>query len=679
MAEPEDVITDAARHATVYARALWRRHRPAPQAPRPAPLSDVVQRLDLLVTAVFGASRPIRAAQPPAPPTFLTRVFRRGHLPRTTRAVPATDGVAIWLPADLGTSDASLASRWYRVLALQQATRAQRGSADRIGDIEDPLVRDLYLLFEADAADTALAELLPGMVASVDSLRQAALLARPAPGDFPAPRRIVEDFVRTLLARRCGEPSGLPRHATPRDSLAAARRLARRLAPEPDVVRAMGPSPLLRDWWTGALRTPPVATELLPPSAGDRHPADEPEAARSARLGRRPEVREARPDEEDERDDPGAWMIPADEPHEHAEDPLGLQRPTDRDEEAAADDYADSVSELAEARLVSTPGRAKEVLLSDDPPDARQKRQVASSGDPASSFSYPEWDFRVDAYRDPGATVRALPALQGPQQWVDQTLAAHRSMLDAIRRRFEMLRAQRSKLRKQFDGDDLDLDAYIDSYADFRAGLTLTQALYQTQRPAKRHMAIMLLVDVSGSTDGWIAANRRVIDVEREALLLVCIALEGMAEPFSVQAFSGEGPQRVSVRAVKRFDEPYSNDVARRIAALEPEHYTRAGAAIRHASALLMREPAAHRLLLLLSDGKPNDVDDYEGRYGVEDMRQAVTEARLQGIFPFCLTIDRQAANYLPHVFGASQYALLSRPELLPTVLLDWMKRLVAH
>ena len=90
-----------------------------------------------------------------------------------------------------------------------------------------------------------------------------------------------------------------------------------------------------------------------------------------------------------------------------------------------------------------------------------------------------------------------------------------------------------------------------------------------------------------------------------------------------------------------------------------------------------MREPASHRLLLLLSDGKPNDVDAYEGRYGVEDMRQAVTEARLQGIFPFCLTIDRQAANYLPAVFGAHQYALLPRPELLPTVLLDWMKRLV--
>ncbi len=117
--------------------------------------------------------------------------------------------------------------------------------------------------------------------------------------------------------------------------------------------------------------------------------------------------------------------------------------------------------------------------------------------------------------------------------------------------------------------------------------------------------------------------------------------------------------------------------MARRIAMLEPQHSTRAGAAIRHAASMLMGQPARHRLLLMLSDGKPNDIDVYEGRYGVEDMRQAVTEAKLQGVSSFCLTVDKQAANCLPRVFGAGQYALLPRPELLPTVLLEWMKRLV--
>ena len=92
-----------------------------------------------------------------------------------------------------------------------------------------------------------------------------------------------------------------------------------------------------------------------------------------------------------------------------------------------------------------------------------------------------------------------------------------------------------------------------------------------------------------------------------------------------------------------------------------------------------MRQPARHRLLLLLSDGKPNDVDQYQGRYGVEDFRQAVAEAKLQGVSPFCLTIDRQAATYLPVVFGPGHYALLTRPELLPLALLDWVRRLLAE
>jgi nitric oxide reductase NorD protein len=169
-----------------------------------------------------------------------------------------------------------------------------------------------------------------------------------------------------------------------------------------------------------------------------------------------------------------------------------------------------------------------------------------------------------------------------------------------------------------------------------------------------------------------------VIDVEREALLLVCIALEAMGEPYTVQAFSGEGPGAVTVRSIKGFDERHGEQVSRRIAALEPERYTRVGAALRHATALLMRRPARHRLLLLLSDGKPNDIDLYDGRYGVEDMRQAVLEAKLQGVFPFCLTVDRAAAAYLGAVFGASRYALLHKPELLPTVLLDWLRRLAS-
>jgi nitric oxide reductase NorD protein len=677
VAEAEDVITDVARHATVYAQALWRRHRATQSPPRTVAVVDVAQRIDLLIAAVFGTSYRIRTAQAPAPTTFLAKAFQRREGPRVQGALPATDGVSVWLPADAGIADAALALDRLRAAALQQAMRAQRGSAAFLRAQPTPLIRDVYLLLEAHAADEALVRALPGLAPSLNALRRAALAARPALASFPEERRELEAFVRTLLRDDCGCPGAkMPLSASPADSARIAPGLAAAIVHGGATTKGLGAHPLFKDWWTGELRAPGPAAAA---SASDPQARPNDDGAvkklRTARLTRRPSVRESADDEDDDRQ--GAWMIQSAQPQEHAEDPFGLQRPTDRDEHSAAEEFADSLSVLAEARLVSTPGRPKEVLLSDDPPDTRTTRQLATATAGESRISYPEWDYGIGAYRTPGATVSLLPAQSGPQQWVDETLAEHRSMHEAIRRRFEMLRAHRTRLRKQLDGDEIDLEAYVDGHADYRAGLPMAQALYQTSRRSKRDMAVILLIDTSGSTDGWIAGNRRVIDVEREALLLVCIALEGMGEPYSVQAFSGQGPHQVTIRTLKRFDERYDNAIARRIAALEPEEYTRTGAALRHASATLMQQPAAHRLLLLLSDGKPNDFDRYEGRYGVEDTRQAVTEAKLQGVFPFCLTVDRHGANYLPAMFGARQYALLPRPELLPVVLLDWMRRLV--
>ena len=681
MAEAEDVITDAALHATKFVQGLWRRHRAHAVAPPALALADVAQRLDLLIVAVFGRACPLRTAQAPARASLLARTLQRQRRPRVQGAIPATDGTHIWLPAETGLTDAALALERFRTVALQQAMRVVRGSATGAGSDATPWVRDLYLLIEADAADADLAHLLPGLRAPLQALRAAALSARPALASFPVGRRPLEAWVRRLMAAPvCVRDADAWCSPAPVRSRQLARDIASELRGDASMAGQTGTQPLFRDWWTGEL-LPAAASGLSVGGGandGDSDSASDPASAdriRSARLARQPKVREAPDDEDDARQ--GAWMIQASAPHEVAEDPFGLQRPTDRDAQTAADDFAESLAELEQARLVSTPGRPKEVLLSDDPPEARAKRGGGTGAEGSAHIRYPEWDHRIQAYNEAGAIVRLLPATDGPQHWVDKTLAEHRSMLDAIRRRFEMLRGQRTPLRRQLDGDDLDLEACIDARADLQAGHPMAQALYRSQKRTKRDLAILLLIDVSGSTDAWVSSGRRVIDVEREALLLVCIALGAMGDPYAVQAFSGDGPRSVSVRTLKRFDEPYGNPVATRIAALEPEQYTRAGAAIRHASAALMREPASQRLLLLLSDGKPNDADVYEGCYGVEDMRRAVIEAKLQGIAPFCLTVDRHAAGYLPGVFGANQYALLPKPSMLPTALLDWMQRLV--
>jgi len=674
MPEAEEVLSDAARHATVFARDLWQRHRKRPDGPPVVVLSDVASRIDLLITTVFGHSPSIRVAQPPAPPTLLGSLFARRRLPRFPRPLPATDGVSLWLPGDLGISETQTAQRVYRTMALQQAMRAERGAAAQQPHLQSSVAAEIYLLLEAAAADQALLHLLPGMSAAIHEFRQAALGSRPPLDSFPAHARSLETFLRNLLCRDHGRWSRLLRDgAPPAETADAALAIARELYG--DEGHGNGPRKLMPDWWVGELLPPPPAgRESIAGSPG----TDEEEMAApcTSRMRRRPDVREAAEDEDDDSGKSGPWMVQADDPHQKAEDPMGLTRPTDRGDEDAAE-LGDMLSDIPAARLVSTPGRPKEVLLSDDPPEGRAQRHDPMTRDGEWRVQYPEWDYRAAAFRMPGATVRVSAPLAGSQAWVDATLDAHRAMLQSIRRRFEMLQARRVVLRRQQDGDDIDLESCVDAIADLRAGSHMTDGLYRTTRANERQMAIMLLIDVSGSTDGWISANRRIIDVEREALLLVGIALRELGEPFAIQAFSGEGPSGVTVRSIKTFDEPFANDTALRIAALEPEHYTRAGAALRHAAAGLMQQPADHRLLLLLSDGKPNDVDIYEGRYGVEDMHQAVTEARLQGVFPFCLTIDRQAANYLPRIFGANQYAMLPRPELLPSVLLDWMRRLL--
>jgi nitric oxide reductase NorD protein len=412
-----------------------------------------------------------------------------------------------------------------------------------------------------------------------------------------------------------------------------------------------------------------------PPGGGAGTDDEAPRAAadRVRTLRRRPRVRDADDDEDDR--STGMWMIPLDDPKEHVEDPMGLRRPADRDAEKDPDQLADSLSELPEARLVRTPGAVAEVLSSDDPPPHRAVEPVAVPL--GTGIAYPEWDYRIAAYHAAGAVVRELPAPPGERRWVREVLRTHAQAVERVRRRFERLRPRRVRVGREVDGDDVDIGAYTAAFADTRAGHGGEARLYEAVRPARRDIAISLLVDVSGSTDAWLAGRQRIIDVEKDAVLLVCEALDALGDRYAVTAFSGYGPRGVSLYAVKRFHERYGDDVRLRIAGLDHDRYTRMGAALRHATAMLSRESAHHRLLILLTDGKPNDLDDYEGRYGIEDTRQAVAEARLQGLHPFCLTVDREAPSYLPRMFGPGSYAVLRRVAALPQVLVDVVRRLL--
>ena len=271
-----------------------------------------------------------------------------------------------------------------------------------------------------------------------------------------------------------------------------------------------------------------------------------------------------------------------------------------------------------------------------------------------------------------------LPKL-GSEAWIDDVLEEKAGLIREVRRCFEQLRPRRERLRRQPDGPEIDLAAYVEAYGDRAAGRAPEDRLYQAVRPGRREVAIELLVDVSASTDSWVRDQKRVIDIEKEALLVVCEALDALGDRYAISAFSGRGPKSVSIWNIKDYEENYRGVVERRIAGLAPDRYTRAGAALRHATTRLDEQSVRHPLLMLLSDGKPNDLDEYESRYGVEDTRQAVHEARLQGIEVFCLTIDKEAPSYMNRIFGPDSFGVLNQPEMLPRMLVDVIRRLLSR
>ncbi len=246
-----------------------------------------------------------------------------------------------------------------------------------------------------------------------------------------------------------------------------------------------------------------------------------------------------------------------------------------------------------------------------------------------------------------------------------------------LRRQFEILRPAHGWRRAQPDGEELDLDACVRHAADCASGgHGQERGLYRQLARQERDLACLLLADLSLSTDAWVNNQGRVIEVIRDSLFLFAEALAVTGDRFALYGFSSRKRQHVRVQRIKAFGERYNAAVRGRINAIKPGYYTRMGAAVRHASDLLGRQTAARRLLLLLTDGKPNDLDHYEGRYGIEDTRMALLEARRAGLRPFCVTIDQEADDYLPYLFGRDGFVLIRHPEELPRRLLLLYTRL---
>jgi len=409
----------------------------------------------------------------------------------------------------------------------------------------------------------------------------------------------------------------------------------------------------------------PLWGQLQAPAAGDgRHAADAKAAApadadEDGQSGLHRKRAERRQQDQAERDDP-LLLNPFEKMLSWAE-MINVNRAVEDDEPDNARKTAEAMQQLTLSEHQREAGTRLQVELEIAATAVDQQRLKAP-------LMYPEWHYRQRRMLPDQCAVylEQYDHTRSAEPW--QPDMQTRRRIVQVKRQFEALRPRRELLRRQYDGAEIDLDALVTMRAEQAAGLPGNEKIYQTWREQGRDLAVAILVDASLSTDAWVG-DRRVIDIEKEALLALTHGIQACGDEHAIYTFTSRRRQRVVVNTIKSFAEPVSAAVEARIAHLQPGLYTRMGAAIRHVSQALGQCPQQHRLLLLLTDGKPNDTDYYEGRYALEDTRMAIHQARRQGLVVFGVTIDAQAQQYFPQLFGRHGYSIVARPAGLATAL----------
>lgn len=298
------------------------------------------------------------------------------------------------------------------------------------------------------------------------------------------------------------------------------------------------------------------------------------------------------------------------------------------------------------------------------------------------AFEYDEWDRDLSDTRVGWCRVVEKRVKRGERTFVELTRSRYRGVISSIRHQFQLMRPESLKrVHNEIDGDDYDLNALIDYVIDRRADGRQDERVYTRRLRRERDVAVSFLLDQSSSTARTIGRHplqpythpgRRIIEVEKEGLVLMSEALEAVGDPYAIYGFTSEGRRNVKFYVVKDFDEPYADEVEARIGGINYQNNTRLGAAIRHAAAKLRTQEARTRLLIVLSDGRPYDHDYGDARYAREDTREALARARLDGITPFCITIDRDSETELRDLYGEVGYTIiddvLSLPERMPAI-----------
>jgi len=336
------------------------------------------------------------------------------------------------------------------------------------------------------------------------------------------------------------------------------------------------------------------------------------------------------------------------------------------------EDHANALDELNMKYTVRVDDTAHSVYQADfiENTTVSESAEFDASG---YHITYDEWDYSKRAYKPDFCKVYPKKLLKNNVSYYKRTILKNNSTLMGLRKMLTTVNNKYQFQRRQIQGEEFDIDAITDLFVDVHSGHTPSEKIYLSKRKKEKDLSILLLLDISLSSDGYAAGNR-VIDVEKEVSILFGELLNEFNIDFSIDCFYSKTRNHSTYITIKDFDEDW-NKAKFKVGAVEPSGYTRIGAALRHSGAMLDKRDTKNKWVILISDGKPNDYDKYEGKYGVNDVKQALRELNERQINSYALAIEAQAKYYLPQMFGQNHYQILTTPvELLKSLVLLFEK-----
>ena len=570
------------------------------------------------------------------------------------------------------------------------------------------LARDLLTVLENARIEASLRREYPGIARDLDALGQAWGPRRPDLAGLKPPELVVEAVARVARGLPMPPIADAQVRSAAQEAVAAVALVREADADIHTTVAAIWAAYLPAH--ALLIRADPSDDDRLTPPDGDPSPgapggdgsdaptdaAAEPEAAQ----GSGSEGSEAGADDDYRgmADDPTAGMID-----------VGAMSEAEREVEVRAQELLAAMSEedaaasdaRSEARRRAAEERSyaemadfldrmegpagPEVGRGDEPVDDRATLATGQALDAdtdgaGQTFRYPEWDATIDDHKPDWVRVTEYALQPGDGAFVAQVRDTHGALIGRVRRAFEALRPDAMRRQRGLtDGDEIDLDRAILERIEARAGGSADGRIYQRRRRRDRDVAVAFLVDMSSSTNEVVRrGGKRVIEVEKEALVLTAEAVDAIGDACAIWGFSGYGRDQVAFYVAKSFSDAWDDAACERVGRMSWKMENRDGAAIRHATTRMLEWPARVRLLVLLSDGRPLDCgcDHYSDRYAQEDTRMALQEARTQGVHPFCITVDPSGQSYLARMYGEGGYTVISDVEALPERLTRIYRRL---